>query len=136
MDYICPHCKKKITLLSSQPYHSGFANQGYLYCDKCSNTLVFNSFDSKYGSLIKEKHPWTLTDNEQGIVENNLVNCSCGGKFTFSAKPRCPSCLEEIPDITPLKGTEKRSISYVILGNLVDGDKMKVWKDASSPLPK
>lgn len=138
MSYICKKCKKTIStegkVLPGYPkeIHSGFASQGYLYCDSCPMVLVFNAYDKKYVSLIGEKNPWMLTRNEQKLVEDNLIKCQCGGKFTFDAKPRCPHCNTEIPDITPLKGTEKRSIDYVVLGNLIDGDKTKIWKETSS----
>lgn len=134
MNYICKKCKKSIStegqILPGYPkeIHSGFADQGYLYCDTCPDILVFSTYDETYRTLVGKKQPWMLTRKEQEVIENHLIKCSCGGNFTFKAQPRCPYCNTEIPDITPLKGTEKRSIYYVVLGNLIDGEKTVVWK--------
>ena len=135
MAFVCKKCKKTIStegqVLPGYPkeIHSGFANQGYLYCDVCPTLLVFSSFDETYRTLIHKKHPWMLTRDEQKIVEDHLIKCPCGGNFTFDAKPRCPYCNTEIPEINPLRGTETRSIYYVVLKDLIDGDKVKIWKE-------
>lgn len=127
MNFICAKCKRSVVVDDAKVIHSGFASQGYLYCDSCPAVLVFNAYDKKYVSLIGEKNPWILLQNEQKIVEKHLIACQCGGRFTFDAKPRCLHCNAEIPEITPLKGTEKRPINYVILKNVIDGDKTVIW---------
>lgn len=135
MEYACPYCRNAVVLKQPFPYHSGFSDQGYLYCDRCPNVVLFSIYDKFYTELCYEKAPWGLSLEQEQLVEENLCPCPCGGSFKFSAKPRCPHCLKEIPEITPLSGTEKRSIYYVIIGDLINGEDKKnvsIWKDTSS----
>ncbi len=138
MNYICSHCKKAIIIKQPFPYHSGFSDQGYLYCNRCPNILVFSIYDEFYTKLCNEKQPWGLMLEEQKFVEDNLYPCPCGCSFKFSAKPRCPHCLKEIPEITPLSGAETRSIYYVIVGDLINGEdkNVQIWKKSGEGCTK
>ena len=94
-----------------------------MYCNKCGNILTWSTFDPKYRTMV-DKHPWSLTEEEKKKVEEAVIPCDCGGKFTFSANPRCSNCHNEIPGILP------DNIHFVVLGNRIDGEKQNVniWK--------
>ena len=116
---ICAHCKRKMVLKG--PYHAGFSNQGFLYCDKDSTILVFDTFNRCYNNVIPNKHPWMLTIQERQTVEHRLKPCPCGGLFKFGNKPRCPHCEKLIGEFAD-------SMHYVIIGKLVNGNNRSAWK--------
>lgn len=130
MSYECEHCGTLLSNEYPQSIHAGFSNLGFMYCNKCPNLLLWESYDNVYIELIGHKHPWTLTEEEKRKVEDNAIKCECGGKFQFDAKPRCPECNNEIPDILP------SSIHFVKLKNVIRGDiegkiqgeKESIWK--------
>ena len=118
---VCPYCKKIITVKGR--YHAGFSNQGFLYCDKDSTVLVFDSYGRYYTKLIPNKPPWTLTGKEKELIESHLNQCPCGGSFGFSSKPKCPHCRRELPGLMD-------TIYYVILDKTVNGDNKSAWKNS------
>ena len=119
--YECPACHYTIKVDYPKVIHAGFSNCGFLYCDKGGDLVTWSSFDKVYESLIPNKHPWTLNAKEKALVERSLTACPCGGKFTFAAKPRCPNCNHEIPEIVD-------HIHWVELKNYIDGEKQNIWK--------
>ena len=52
MDLACPHCRETTVLEQPYPYHAGFGNQGYLYCDACPAVVIFSSFDWPTWALV------------------------------------------------------------------------------------
>lgn len=127
MQYKCPACNYLIDVKYPKVIHSGFSNRGFIYCDKSGDLVIWGTYDQTYVSLIPDKHPWTLNKKEQKILEKGLLDCPCGGKFKFTASPRCPNCNVEIPDILP------DDIHWVELKKLIDGDKENIWKN---PIPR
>jgi hypothetical protein len=123
MQLVCPSCKANITLRQKYFYHAGFSNQGFLYCDNCSTILEFSVYNPNYVRLAGEKHPWSLSRDEQAFVEHHLAPCStCGGRFRFNAVPGCPNCSADISILLPSK------LHFIELGKIVDGDKEKdIW---------
>lgn len=121
MNLKCPHCFNLIDLKQKYPYHAGFSNQGFLYCNLCPNILEFGSYNCYYVSLIGDKHPWMLTIEEKKKVEDHLKPCPCGGHFRFDAYPRCPHCRENIQSLLPDK------IHFLEIGKVIDADKENVW---------
>lgn len=122
MILVCKNCSKKIKIKQEYPYHAGFSNRGFLYCDKDSTILLFSSYDKYYSKLVNDKQPWMLTARDKQKVERGLIDCPCGGKFLFKNKPRCPFCNKSIQNLLPAK------IYYVILGKVIDGDKEIIWR--------
>ena len=123
MEISCQSCSKEILLKQEYRYHAGFGGVGFLYCNKCSNTLIFSVYDSVYTSLIPDKGPWDLPEEKKKIIEQKLKSCSCGGQFLFKNKPLCPHCGVSIAS------THDGRIYYLELGNLQDGNKTKIWND-------
>ncbi len=122
MDILCPSCRRVIHLEQEYPYHAGFSNQGFLYCDKDSTILLFDSYNKCFEAIVGSVHPWSLNPGQKREVEAHLKPCPCGGRFSFSNEPRCPFCGGSIQSALPSK------LHYVILGSVVDGDKEDVWK--------
>lgn len=116
----CPSCGRFPSI--KHVYHAGFSNSGFLYCDRCTNVLVFSSFDPNFESIVGKKHPWTLNEEERRAVERALVDCPCGGKFSFENPLRCPHCNASV------RGPLFETIYYNVVGQVLDGDKQNVWK--------
>ncbi len=115
----CPGCSRVIRIKGR--YHSGFGNQGFLYCDKDSTVLLFDTYNRYYAKLIPNKYPWTLTSSEKGVIEDHLKPCPYGGTFRFANKPRCPYCKNELTKLVD-------KIYYVILNKTVNGNKKSAWR--------
>jgi hypothetical protein len=113
----CPHCALQTTIDQEYPYHSGFSDMGFLYCDSCPNTFVFSSCNKSYNRFAGEKHPWSLNAREKRNLEKHIRPCSCGGRFRFSAFPRCPHCGKDLSSLLP------DTIHFIIVGQKFDGDK-------------
>ncbi len=121
---ICSSCHRVLEAKQDHPYHAAFSDQGFLYCDKDSTVLVFSSFDKMFEMLVGPgKHPWTLDNKKRRIVENALINCPCGGRFAFNNPLRCPECGNVI------SGTLLETVYYYVLGQLVDGEKERIWRE-------
>jgi hypothetical protein len=121
MEIHCEACGQVIKIKQYQPYHSGFSNRGFLYCDSHSAILEFDSYNPNYIKIVGDKHPWSLNRDEKKRVENALKPFSKGGNFRFSALPRCPICNAE------LHGLLKDNIHFVEIGEIIDADKEDVW---------
>ncbi len=120
----CPHCTKEIRLRQEYPYHAGFSNQGFLYCDSCAATLVFGSYNRNYVRVVGDKHPWMLSREEKKRVEARLKPCRCGRHFRFDAHPRCPHCGGDIQSLLP------DAMHFLLVGDVVDADKDEgAWEE-------
>jgi hypothetical protein len=119
----CPHCGEITTLKQEYPYHAGFSNRGFLYCDSCPAILKFGAYNPRYVAIVGDKHPWTLNDTEKHRVENALKPCptSRDGRFRFGAAPRCPKCNSPIPHIL------KDELHFVEIGTVIDADNEDIW---------
>ncbi len=94
----CLNCGKTTLFDQPYPYHAGFGNQGFLYNETGNSTLVWSSFDSDYGAIVGEKHPWRLTDDEQGRIEETLLPSPDGSPWGFEFPARCSACGSKIAD--------------------------------------
>jgi hypothetical protein len=108
------------------PYHAGFSNVGFLYCDSYAGMVKFDSYNPAYVRIVGDKHPWALSEKEKRRVEAHLKPCPRGGRYRFGALPRCPICNEPLPNLL------KDPISFVEVGEVVDGDKNDVWLEPDS----
>jgi hypothetical protein len=50
-----------------------------------------NGDSSEKSDQIDQPNPYDVPMNHKEI-EKLLPHCTCGGKFTFDASPRCPKC--------------------------------------------
>jgi len=92
MNVICPACGDSNEFAQPHPYHAGFANQGFLYNDAGTLTLVWSSFDPAYEELVGQFHPWALTPAQRAVIEAALSSAPSGGNWSFANVPRCNSC--------------------------------------------
>lgn len=126
MEIKCSDCGKTAKIVQEYPYHAGFGNQGFLYCDTCPAILEFDSYNPKYRAIVGDKHPWSLNSEEKKRVEDALKPCDDGGRFRFDALPRCPACNALLPDLL------KDNVHFVEIGKVIDADKdLSVWLSGS-----
>jgi len=109
-------------LKQKYPFHSGFSNRTFLYCDETPAVLEFSVYNPRYVSIVGDKHPWSLDDEEKRKLEQSLKPCPLGGQFRFGAHPRCPACGSEIPDLP------QDDIHFIEIGTVFDGDIEDVWQ--------
>jgi hypothetical protein len=126
LSFECPNCSR---ILRFRRYNARFGDQGYMYCDIDSTLLVWSSYDPIYSSLTSRTHPWMLDEGQQLRIEGEVIDCPSGGHFKFAAKPRCPYCNYELPLLS------QDPAYYVILGNLIDGELVDIWKNAAEQSP-
>ena len=88
----CPSCNHANEFDQPYAYHAGFGNQGFLYNDAGTLTLVWSSFDAAYETIVGQRHPWTLGPKLRAILEASLVPAPTGGSWRFANPPRCVSC--------------------------------------------
>jgi hypothetical protein len=117
----CSACGQSTTIAQEHPFHAGFSSRGFLYCDSSAAIIEFDPYNPRYTALVGDKHPWSLSPEEKGIVESALKPCGSGGRFRFDALPRCPKCNHPLADLLP------DDIHFVELGMVVDGDKAEAW---------
>lgn len=118
MNLKCPHCGKNIRLKQKYPYHAGFSDVGFLYCNTCPTILILEVYGLGFKELFgKTKLPWSLTSQEKKKVEDHLKPCPCGGRFRFDAYPRCPHCNNNVQSLLP------DDIHFIEFGKVIDADK-------------
>src|SRR3989338_5439487 len=121
MRLTCPRCHKALHLRQPYPYHAGFGEQGFLYCNKDSTVLTFSVFDRRFQKLIGEKMPWTLNSKDKSNVERALKPCPCGGRFRFKNPAKCPHCGKV------LRRGITNDIHYIVLGKTMDAARRNMW---------
>jgi len=98
---ICDDCRKSFRL---QPFHSGFGQSEYFYCETGTHTLML---DSTILSSLNESTTGGLR-NRSSDLERHLPPCDiCQNSFRYLNPLRCPRChapyidFERYPDIRP-----------------------------------
>lgn len=123
--YKCKTCEQQV---EGERYHAGFSDIGFLYCNKDSTVIIFNAYDSTFEKLVGDILPWTLVEENDRVkmelIERNLINCPCGGKFYFDNSLICPICGGEFSE--PMA----KNIYVFVLDQEIDGEKQNVWKKA------
>lgn len=61
----------------------------YAYCDGCGQTVLF--YEDRPASYMSHLEYRICTNHEEHIEA-----CTCGGRFTRDAEPRCPKCMSVI----------------------------------------
>jgi hypothetical protein len=102
----CGGCREEIEFAQPYAYHAGFGNQGFLYDDEGTLTLVWDSYDPAYSELF-DRYPWSLSVDQQERLESMLADAPSGGRWRFANPARCPSCGREI------RGPMMRDISFL-----------------------
>ena len=114
MDLACTSCGTVNTFAQPHPYHAGFANQGFLYNEQGTLTLVWSSFDPAYEQIVGKHHPWMLSDEQRKKMEDSLLPAPSGGRWLFTNPARCSSCNN------PISGPIAETIYYLTYpGSLV-----------------
>jgi len=112
----CPTCGQKNDFEQPYPFHAGFGNQGFLYNDAGNLTLVWSSFDPAYEAIVGKWHPWTLTTDQQVLLESALCEAPSGGRWRFVNPSRCLKCAKAI------SGPITETIYYLRYPASVDAD--------------
>jgi len=120
---ICKNCKSEIVVKGR--YHAGLSDSGFLYCSKDGTVLTFNAYDPGFerASDCRACVPWQLTEDQRRRVEENLIHCPCGGVFSFKNPLKCPVCG------APFAEPMTKDIYFYVLDRVIDGEKVRVWKD-------
>ena len=120
-------CGRSTEANQDHPYHAGFSDACFLYCDRDSSVVTFGVYDPIYDSLTNGKVAWDgrLNEVERRQIEENLLPCPCGGRFSFENPRRCPHCGAALAD-----SILKTNYFYVV-GRHVAGEKRNVWKSQS-----
>ena len=121
MEITCLSCGQVTYIKQEYPYHAGFSNLGFLYCDSHPTIIEFDSYNPNYLAIVGEKHPWSLDFEEKKRVEDALKPYFKGGRFRFSAHPRCPLCNEPLFDLL------KDEMHFIEIGEVIDADTEDVW---------
>ena len=108
--------------------HSGFSNDEFLYCDRSHHVAVLEIYSRTSSLLLRLADEcgrglwdWRESAEYRARIEGALRSCPCGGRFTFSAGPRCPRCrvplaLDEVRAQVELFGNAGwRGAYYLIL---------------------
>ena len=72
-------------------YHNGFGDSAYGYCDSCGSTVVLNGW-----SEVAKQISFKIHQSIENRIVPLLKECPCGGRFSNTSKPRCPSCHTEL----------------------------------------
>ena len=87
---ICDNCNKMFEYTLT---HSGVENSSYAYCARCGKTAILDVHDAHFPvDMVKSSAYKVIAAG----VEPHLKPCSCGGKFSAKAAPRCPHCSYEL----------------------------------------
>ena len=112
----CASCGHANIFNQPYPYHAGFGDQGFLYNDAGTLTLVWSCFDPAFEALVGRKSPWALTLAEQQSTEEALQPSASGGRWRFSNPARCLTCSSAISD------SIQRSIYYLVYDGSIQTD--------------
>jgi hypothetical protein len=113
----CKACGGFNSFEQPYPYHAGFGNQGFLYNDAGTLTLVWSSYHPAYESIVGRKHPWSLSESERSALERALRPSPAGDRWRFANPPRCLTCHEAIGQ--SIMG----DISYLVYPGSVETEK-------------
>jgi hypothetical protein len=105
----CPGCRAQITFDQPYAYHAGFGNQGFLYNEAGTLTLVWSTFDPAFDVLAGDRnHPWMLMPEVQTRIEAALAPSPAGDCWLFANPARCPSCAH------PIRGSILTDIYFLV----------------------
>lgn len=119
----CPGCAQVLASEHRRPHHAGFANEGFLYCDRDDTVVTFSTFDETYTRIVGDRHPWGLDRAQRDRVEARVLPCPCGGRFKFQNALRCTKCGHK------LSGGIGETIYWYGLARVVEvGPGASIWR--------
>jgi hypothetical protein len=104
----CKHCGKEIIFDQPYAYHAGFADQGFLYNDAGTLTLVWSMVDPVFDILYPGQATWALSLLNRSRFERMLPPAPVGGRWRFRNPARCVHCRK------PISKPMLRSVHYLI----------------------
>jgi hypothetical protein len=118
----CKHCGRKNLLDQPYPYHAGFADQGFLYNDAGTLTLVWSMLDPVLSELFPAQPLWTLNLLSRRRFEKLLLPAPSGGRWRFRNPARCMDCGK------PIMAPMLRSVHYLLYPGSILTDRDKEFK--------
>jgi hypothetical protein len=97
-------------------YQAGFGNEGFLYNDAGNLTLAWSSVDPAYEAIVGKWHPWTLTTEQQALLESMLHEAPTGGEWRFANPARCLKCA------SPISGPITKTIYFLLYPGSIHTD--------------
>jgi hypothetical protein len=127
----CKHCGKDNVFDQPYVYHAGFSDQGFLYNDAGTSTLVWSMFDPVFEELFPGETPWTLVKSNRLRFEKMLKLSPSGGRWRFCNPARCNTCAK------PISKPMLKAIHYLVYPGSIVTDKgyqLRLSKYLISPL--
>ncbi len=112
----CPHCDYDNIFNQPYAYHAGFGDQGFLYNESGTCTLIWSAFDPDFEGVVGRKTPWSLSPEERKKLEDSLISSPDGTRWLFENPARCMKCGHSISK--PITG----AIYYLEYDGSVDLD--------------
>lgn len=85
-------CEACLQTFNYSLIHNGFNDTAYAYCDKCGETIFVSGWSKDIPPAANLKVHGPMNPEAEAL----LAPCSCGGRFSASAAPRCPHCLNQL----------------------------------------
>jgi len=104
----CKHCGKDILFDQPYFYHAGFADQGFLYNDAGTLTLVWSVLDPMLDTLFPGQLTWASSLSNRWRFEKMLLPAPDGGRWRFRNPARCIHCAK------PISKPMLHSIHYLV----------------------
>jgi hypothetical protein len=104
----CKLCGKDILFDQPYVYHAGFADQGFLYNDAGTLTLVWSISDPVFDAMFPGQTPWMLSLSNRRQFEKILLPAPDGGRWRFRNPARCIYCGK------PISRPMLHSIHYLV----------------------
>ena len=88
----CTYCGASNVFNQPYAYHAGFGDQGFLYNESGTRTLIWSAYDPDFTALVGRHNPWAMSTQKQQILENALQSAPDGSRWLFSNPARCMTC--------------------------------------------
>jgi len=96
LSILCKHCGKETHFDQPYVYHAGFADQGFLYNDAGTLTLVWGIMDPVLDEMFPNQTAWVLSLLNRRRFEEMLLPAPDGGRWRFRNPARCIHCAKPI----------------------------------------
>jgi hypothetical protein len=104
----CKHCGRDNVFDQPYVYHAGFSDQGFLYNDSGTLTLVWSTADPVFAELFPGETPWTKERSNRQRFEKMLPAAPSGGKWRFRNPARCMHCAK------PISAPMRKTVHYLV----------------------
>ena len=118
----CKRCAKDILFDQPYAYHAGFADQGFLYNDAGTLTLVWSTLDPVFNEIFPGQTYWALSLSNRWRFEKILLPAPDGGRWRFRNPARCIHCAK------PISRPMLHSIHYLIYPGSIVTDMGKQFR--------